>query len=187
VSAPLLLLYLLNFGFIGALPRIFFKKGGSYNPMWWLTASPFFVCAAALVATSAGVRHPLLGAPFVVSGLQEVLAVPFAAASIALIALTISSHQRPIALWHQQNDAPEHITTHGAYRYIRHPFYASFLLALLGATILSPQPLTLLALVGALVQLNRTAAREEGRLCASAFGAEYAAYMQRTGRFLPGL
>jgi protein-S-isoprenylcysteine O-methyltransferase Ste14 len=41
-------------------------------------------------------------------------------------------------------------------------------------------------LLAGVVQLGRTARREERRLLASDFGAEYRAYMQRTGRFLPG-
>lgn len=52
--------------------------------------------------------------------------------------------------------------TYGPYRWVRHPFYAAFLLA-----------------------LNRTAAREERRLLGSPFGPAYAEYLRRTGRFVP--
>ena len=77
--------------------------------------------------------------------------------------------------------------TWGPYARVRHPFYASFLTALLGALVFSPNAGTLLSFVYALIVLELTARREERRLCASQYGAEYAVYMKRTGRFVPRL
>jgi protein-S-isoprenylcysteine O-methyltransferase Ste14 len=114
-------------------------------------------------------------------------AVPFSVTSIALIFLTVGTHRVPLALWHQKDDAPHHIVTYGPYRRIRHPFYASFLLALFGALVFSPQLGTLFTFVYALVMLNLTAGKEEKRLMNSEFGAEYQRYLRQTGRFFPKL
>lgn len=179
-----LALHLANFAVIGALPFTFFKRWGSFNAMWWLTASPLFLCIAFVVAAYLGLvpARPVATA-WQVLAFSSLLAI----VSMTLIAVTVRTHRVRIALWHQPDDAPEHIVTSGPYRYIRHPFYAAFLLALAGALLFSPQPGTLLTFVVGLAMLNVTAAREERRLRASAFGAEYAAYMASTGRFFPRL
>ena len=114
-------------------------------------------------------------------------AVPFSVGSIALIFLTVGTHRVPLALWHQKNDAPHQIVTHGPYRRIRHPFYSAFLLALFGAFLFSPQAGTLILFLYALVMLNFTAGKEEKRLMSSEFGTEYQRYIKETGRFWPKL
>jgi protein-S-isoprenylcysteine O-methyltransferase Ste14 len=180
-----LLLYLLNFAYIGILPLIFFKREGRFNHLWWLTAGPFFLCSLLLIAGRAGYVAPFLGQGNPWSRLLGLAAVPFSAASIALISYTRGTHRIPIALWHQENDAPRGVVTYGAYRRIRHPFYASFILALCGAFMFFPHPVTLFTLIYGFLILNLTAAGEEKRLSASAFGAEYRDYIKHTGRFWP--
>ena len=187
MNEGILLFYLLNFIFIGLLPKLFFKKDGSFNLMWWLTASPFLLCTLFLLLSFAGYLPRLTGYGNSLARVLELVSVLFTVASVALIFFTLGTHRIPIALWHQDNDAPKHIVTYGAYRWIRHPFYASFLLALFGALVFCPQWGTLVTFLQGFVILNVTAAREERRLCASQFGAEYAEYMRRTGRFWPRL
>jgi protein-S-isoprenylcysteine O-methyltransferase Ste14 len=183
VSREALLLLLLNFLFVGALPRIFFRKGG-LQLMWWITALPLFLSPVVAVLVFLGV----LQTPWPDEAARRYLslaAVALSACSIALIALTIGSNRVPLALWHQKDDAPQNIVTFGAYRRIRHPFYASFLLALTAAVLLAPHILTALALLYGFTILNYTAAREEARLSQSTFGEEYRQYMTRSGRFFP--
>ncbi|TSA21066.1 isoprenylcysteine carboxylmethyltransferase family protein [bacterium] len=72
----------------------------------------------------------------------------------------------------------------GAYRYIRHPLYASLILLGLGIFFKQLSGIgTVLALVnvGAMVA---TARREEKEMV-DRFGSEYAAYMQETKMFIP--
>ncbi len=183
MNEPIVLLYLLNLIFIGLLPKIFFRKDGRFNLMWWIAASPFIICAIVLVLATAEYVTP-----FRLNGWSrwlDLISVPFSVASIGLLFFTLGTHRIPISLWHQDNDAPKHIVTYGAYRWIRHPFYASFILALLGAVILCPHWGTLYTLLHGVSVLNFTAAREEKRLSASEFGDEYQQYIQRTGRFWP--
>lgn len=187
MNESVFLLYLLIFIFIGLLPRVFFKKEGRFNLMWWLTASPFLLCTLFLIISFLGYLPRVTGNQSNLATVLELVSVPFSVASIALIFFTLGTHRIPIALWHQENDAPMHIVTYGAYRWIRHPFYASFLLALFGALLFCPHWGTLATFVQGFVILNLTAAREERRLCGSQFGAEYEEYMQRTGRFRPRL
>jgi len=182
---PALLLILLNLLYIGLLPRVFFRRNGRLNLMWWATAAPFLACATYFVAALWGVAQPLPHAGTALGAWLELASVPVAAASITLISYTLGTHRTPLALWHQDEDAPSALVTHGAYRRIRHPFYAAFLLALLAACIHSPHPVTLLALACGCAMLNATAAREERRLANSPFGASYRQYRERTGRFLP--
>ena len=175
-----LLLYLLNLAVIGLLPFIFFKQG-RFNLMWCLTGAPYLVCGAFLVA------EYLTGQATPNSFIQGIVAVPFSVASIALIFITMGTHRVALALWHQSNDAPHHIVKTGPYRRIRHPFYTSFLLALFGAIVFSPQIGTIFTFVYALLILNFTAGKEEKRLASSEFGQEYQKYMRQTGRFWPKL
>jgi protein-S-isoprenylcysteine O-methyltransferase Ste14 len=175
----------LNFMIIGGLPVFFFRRDGKLNLMWWLTGGPFFICPLVLLGAYFGAvpispRFSTLLGPY-----QDLLALPFSVASMAMIFLTLGTHRIPIALWHQGNDAPRHIVTYGAYRFIRHPFYSSFLLAFAAATLLLPHPVILAFALYVLLILNLTAAGEEKKLQASELGSEYQAYMMRTGRFFP--
>lgn len=182
---PALLLILLNLIYIGLLPRLFFRKDGRLTFMWWATAAPFLACAAYFIAALWGVAHPLPHAGTALDAWLELASVPVAVASIALISYTLGTHRTPVSLWHQDEDTPAAIVTHGAYRRVRHPFYAAFLLALLAALVHSPHPVTLLAFACGCAILNATAAREEQRLAASPLGASYRQYMKHAGRFLP--
>jgi protein-S-isoprenylcysteine O-methyltransferase Ste14 len=180
-----LLVLVLDFLSIGALPVIFFRRDGRLSLMWWLTAVPFFACPVLLVGAWSGLlplsqRYVSLLGPW-----QDVASVLMSVSSIAMIFLTLGTHRIPIALWHQTNDAPRQLVTWGAYRYVRHPFYASFLLAYAGACLLYPHPAVLALCVYSAAVLNLTAAKEERRLAASEFGDEYRAYMAKTGRFFP--
>jgi protein-S-isoprenylcysteine O-methyltransferase Ste14 len=161
------------------LPLFFFKKDGEYNLRWLLTGAPFFVAPVALLLGRMDVLVPIFN-----SGAQ-LLAVPLAVLSIALMAMTVGSHRIPLALWHQDNDAPQELVTWGPYAFVRHPFYTSFILALLAAAIALSHPVTLICLLYGAVLLTLTATREERRLTLSTFGAEYARYMHKSGRFLP--
>lgn len=184
MNIPVYLLLLINFMYASLLPIIFFKRDGKLNPMWWLTALPFILNPLFILASLLGYAPTFVQDDGTLNVLAT-LAVPIFATSIGLISFALGTHKIPIALWHQENDAPKSIVTYGAYSRIRHPFYASFLLAFLGAFIYCPQAGTLALFVYICCMLNYTAGREETRLSQSEFGEEYKRYMQTTGRFLP--
>jgi protein-S-isoprenylcysteine O-methyltransferase Ste14 len=175
---PQHIVVLLNFAYIGLLPRIFFKKGGKLNGNWWLTAAPFVLTTASLLSAAFGISpswdlHSSHGISLVLSFL-----------SIFLISCAIESNKVPLSLWHQ-NDAPTQIVSWGAYRYIRHPFYSAFILAFASAFFAAPNPISLLSWSLGYLLLNRTAAIEERKLSASDLADQYKNYLARTGRFLP--
>ncbi len=178
-SISLLVLLLVNFTAIGLLPVLFFRRDGSFNLRWIATGAPFFIVPAVLILGWFGVleAYPL--------AIGAAIATVLSTVSIALIAMTVGTHRIPLALWHQNNDAPAEIVTWGPYARIRHPFYTSFLLAFAAAAIAFPHLLTAACLVYGAVALTITAVGEEKRLATSEFGEEYRQYMSVTGRFFP--
>lgn len=185
MNTTLAILLLINFSYIGILPRIFFKKDGRYNLMWFVTAGPIFLNAAILFCQMMGWLQ--LETYWSLSLPAEIAVALLSSFSIGMISYTMGTHRIPLALWHQTNDAPANIVTWGAYKYIRHPFYSSFITVQLASLILLPNWSMMLGMVWCLIILNRTAAREENNLSNSTFGSEYKNYMKTTGRFFPKL
>lgn len=77
------------------------------------------------------------------------------------------------------------LVTHGPYQWVRHPMYTALLMLtiswlLVVANWLAGVPWLISLLV---IIVNRVSAEEDVML--EQFGAEYQAYMRRTGRFLP--
>ena len=79
------------------------------------------------------------------------------------------------------------LITHGVYRSVRHPMYAALLLYSVGQALVTPNwvagPSYLVAF--AILFVFRVGAEE--RMMLEQFGDEYAAYMARTKRLVPGL
>ncbi len=76
------------------------------------------------------------------------------------------------------------LVTHGPYRWIRHPFYDSVALFVLGTSLIAANWFLFMTgglVIGLLIIRTRT---EEEKLLAR-FGDKYRAYMERTGRFVP--
>jgi protein-S-isoprenylcysteine O-methyltransferase Ste14 len=185
MRAPVLLLILLNFASVMLLTAAFFKRDARPGIRWWATSVPFILCPALVIAAYFANLAPIT--PKGWTGPTGLAAVVLSAASIALIFYTWGTHRVRLALYHQPGDVPQEIVTSGAYRWIRHPFYTSYLMLYLAAVLFFPHWGTIALAVYMFIALNITAAGEEKRLSASAFGAEYREYLGRTGRFLPRL
>jgi len=126
-----------------------------------------------------GSRSAQLLLPAVVPGIAAV------AGSLALfIWARITIHGKFFS-YINSTDVPQFVCSGGPYRWIRHPFYTSYLLSLLAVTVMFPNPITAAGLVVAFVGFNAAAAFEESKFEGSPVAAEYAAYLQRTGRFFP--
>jgi protein-S-isoprenylcysteine O-methyltransferase Ste14 len=184
MDTPALIALLTFWSLTGLLPRFFFKSG-KLNLGWWLTALPMNAAPLLLLIAAFGVYHPLTPHGWQ-TGLG-IASVILTLAAVGLMFFTLGTHRVPLALFHQQDDAPVHIVTYGAYSRIRHPFYASFLLGLTSTVVLLPHWLTAIVLAYGIWRFNATAAREERRLSSSEFGAEYRAYTLKAGRFAPRL
>ena len=82
-------------------------------------------------------------------------------------------------------EQPDFLTRAGPYKYIRHPFYASYILFWLGCTVATLHPVMLIFLV-AFSAFNLTAAyREEHAFERSPFVAEYSSYRKTAGLLWP--
>ncbi len=187
IAFPLLVLVLCNFVAIGLLPILFFRRDGEINLRWLATGAPFFVVLVTLLLGQLGLLDAAYHAQGQVLIAMQLVAVLLSIVSVALIAMTVGAHRVPLALWHQDDDDPVQLVTWGPYARIRHPFYTSVLLAFAAAVLALPHALTAACLIYSVVALSITARREERRLAASEFGAEYCEYMTVTGRFLPRL
>ena len=80
---------------------------------------------------------------------------------------------------------PDELCEVGPYRHVRHPIYASYLLAFLAATIALPHPLTGAILAANVVLLVHGARDDERSIAESPLAGKYAAYRERTGMFWP--
>ena len=78
------------------------------------------------------------------------------------------------------------LVTDGPYRWVRHPFYVAFALAMAADSLVTAN--WFLALTGALaVALIAIRTRTEEEKLIERFGDQYRHYMERTGRFIPRL
>lgn len=185
IATPAIVLGLASLVWIALLARIFFLPG-EWNLQWWLNTAPFVVAGLGMVGVLTGVLTPLVDPGTATGAAIAVASVLVVAGALGLGGLTLGTHRRRLALWHQDDDHPEHVVTEGPYALVRHPFYTSYIVSMVGCVLAAPHPITLLMTAVVALRLNRTAAREEARFLASEeLGQTYAHYMGCTGRFLP--
>ena len=170
-----------------ALPKVFFRSDGKMNLRWWLTGSPFGVSLYGVLFAWLGVTPRLHGLGTTGAIVLDIVGMMFVVGAIAMMVATMATNRVPLALWHQDGDknTPRQIVTFGPYRFVRHPFYVSFLLLVIGSLFIARDPVTASAVPLAFVILGWTVRNEEKKLLASPLGAEYGAYRERTGRFFP--
>ena len=81
-------------------------------------------------------------------------------------------------------EVPDVICESGPYRYLRHPFYVSYLLAFVGVIVATPTVIAALVLALNVVLFVYMALDDERTLARSPLAAAYAAYKARTGTLL---
>jgi protein-S-isoprenylcysteine O-methyltransferase Ste14 len=140
-----------------------------------------------------------IGLVFVAASLTELLIGPRVSVGRAVIALCLyvlsftlfwwaitANRLRPLAACFSEARL-SHITQSGPYRFIRHPFYTSYMLAVIaglatGASVVTAPPAVIL------LGMYISAARGEEILFAGSELAEaYADYKDRTGMFIPSV
>lgn len=112
-------------------------------------------------------------------------------ASLVLVAWGFASLRRYGKIDAARDDSPmlsfektTALVTHGLYRHIRHPIYASLLLLCWGLFFKHPGALTAtLAVIASLFLFSTARSEEQENL--KYFGEEYRNYMQRSKMFLP--
>jgi len=186
------ILLLINFAAIGLLPRLFFRQDGKFTLMWFVTAAPYMLAPIMFSFQYFGLFPSLaINLPDILSMSLGVIGIALSALSVGMIFMTVGTHRIPVALWHQktENDKPAHIVTWGSYKYVRHPFYTSFLLAFIACILITMNVVVMAIAAFTFVILNYTAGKEEKRLSSEPeeIGRTYQSYIQRTGRFFPKL
>jgi protein-S-isoprenylcysteine O-methyltransferase Ste14 len=95
-----------------------------------------------------------------------------------------TNSQRPLSAVFSP-DTPIHLTQHGPYRFIRHPFYCSYLLTWAAGVAATAQIWLLPTVAVMLVIYIRAARMEERKFTESPLAGTYALYRSRTGLFVP--
>jgi protein-S-isoprenylcysteine O-methyltransferase Ste14 len=83
------------------------------------------------------------------------------------------------------SDTPEFICMDGPFAYVRNPFYASYLLAMLSTAMMWPSAMRFGLVLAMVAYFTGAAMYEEHKFARSAVATEYATYKARTGRFVP--
>lgn len=125
--------------------------------------------------------------------MREMVSWALFGASIALVALGVATllrfgragGQRDGGALYDWEKTTTLVTT-GIFAHIRHPMYASLLAFDWGAFLQAPSWLAAAFALPVSVLLLLTARADE-RECLDYFGADYAEYMRRTRRFIPGI
>ena len=189
MNPALAVLALAGFLLMFVLPKVFFRSDGNMNLRWWITAAPFGLSFHGVWLAWAGITPHLLDNGGAAALVLDIVGMLFVVASISMQFATMATNRVPLALWHQDGDqnSPKQIVTFGPYRFVRHPFYVSFILLTLGAAFITRDIVTMGAVPLGLLSLDWTVRNEERKLLASPLGGEYGAYRARTGRFFPKL
>jgi protein-S-isoprenylcysteine O-methyltransferase Ste14 len=109
------------------------------------------------------------------------------AASLALFWWAIQTNRaKPLSAAFSP-DSPVHLVQQGPYRFVRHPFYTSYLLAWTAGVFATGQALLILTVVLMVVLYYRAAHYEEDKFRTSSLGPAYKSYRASTGLFFPNL
>jgi protein-S-isoprenylcysteine O-methyltransferase Ste14 len=85
------------------------------------------------------------------------------------------------------SSTPAHIVTAGPYKFMRNPFYTSYLLSWIAPLIFNFNPFTLCVFMSMLSLFWYLAVKEENLFLNSDLAKKYEQYMLQAGRFLPKL
>lgn len=88
--------------------------------------------------------------------------------------------------WRGVHSGNGQLITSGIYRFVRHPQYSGFILAIIGFLIQWPTFITLIMAPILLVMYTRLAKKEEKDMIEQ-FGEDYISYMKKVPRFIPKL
>ena len=108
------------------------------------------------------------------------------ASTVLFIAAVWATRKSPLTPIHS-DDAPKHILREGPYKYIRHPFYTSYLINFSGTALMANGATGWACVAAALWIYVRAARAEERKFARSTLAAEYAAYAETTAVIIPGI
>ena len=106
-------------------------------------------------------------------------------ASLALFWAAIRTSRQAKLLFAFDPGLPHGLLDAGPYRYVRHPFYTSYLLFWIGWAIAIWSPWTLPFIIAVIAFYVTAATGEERKFAATGLSADYQRYRQRAGLFWP--
>ena len=115
------------------------------------------------------------------------LALTLFIVSAALFAWTVNATRETPPTLAFDTDEPYFLLNNGPYRYVRHPFYLSYLLFWTGTALASPGLLPWAAPFVMLLVYWTAARREERKFARSSLAAAYQLYRDGAGMFAPRL
>jgi protein-S-isoprenylcysteine O-methyltransferase Ste14 len=112
------------------------------------------------------------------------------AAALYILSLVVfwwaiaANRVKPLAACFAHNEQL-HLVQHGPYRFVRHPFYCSYLLAWVAGAVGTLSIWLAFTAVVMFILYRTAAVNEENKFAHSPLASAYAAYRAATGRFLP--
>jgi protein-S-isoprenylcysteine O-methyltransferase Ste14 len=137
------------------------------------------------VAAAFGVYVPLgnrLFDPMPVLGTM----VALAGALMILVAIAAMGASWEIPIGAERESPAAGLITSGPFRYSRNPIYLGFGITIVGWMMLIPTTLSLVIVIGGMLNLRYQALEEEKYLVRK-YGADYEAWAREAGRFIPWL
>ena len=110
--------------------------------------------------------------------------VTFAGASLILGAIATMGASWEIPVSAEQDSPAAGLITSGPFRFSRNPIYLGFGITIVGWMLLIPAILSLVIVIGAILNLRYQALEEEEYLIRT-YGADYEAWAREVGRFVP--
>lgn len=111
----------------------------------------------------------------------------FCLASYLLFRACLQTHGERALTGAYASNLPIHLVQGGPYRWIRHPFYTSYLLSYIGGFIAAPYWWTLPIVLIPYFIYYHASTFEEQKFSQSSLSENYSLYRQQAGRFLPKL
>lgn len=110
--------------------------------------------------------------------------VTFAGASLILSAIATMGASWGIPISAKQDSPAAGLITSGPFRFSRNPIYLGFGITIVGWMLLIPAILSLVIVIGAILNLRYQALEEEEYLIRT-YGPQYEAWAREVGRFVP--
>jgi protein-S-isoprenylcysteine O-methyltransferase Ste14 len=110
--------------------------------------------------------------------------VAFAGASLILSAIATMGASWEIPVSAERDSPAAGLITSGPFRFSRNPIYLGFGITIVGWMLLIPAILSLVIVIGAILNLRYQALEEEEHLIRT-YGADYEAWAREVGRFVP--
>jgi len=177
-----LLISILSFNFLNFITAafLFFDSSKESANKGKIVLSILTVISKTIILTSClYIEYAKVDNTFVFTGVALLILSSF----IFWSSIFVNNENRLSAAF--SSDTPQHIVNRGVYKYVRHPFYLSYLLTYLGGFIGSQNLWAIIGFIIPLVIYWRATMYEEEKFMRSPLKKEYMDYKESTGRFLP--